>query len=428
MNIVIITIGSRGDVQPYIALGQGLKECGHSVTLCTSVCFEDVIKNSGLHYGYVNNKMIDFIHSNEGRSLIENTSNFFQLLKVYFRVFKKIKPMQKSLIDDSWASTKRANPDLILFHPKALGAIHFAEKLKIPVILCLLQPVYVSTQAFPCAAFKPREIGGWYNRFTYAFIRTLSAFGTKRLTRIWRQENSLPDKHKSTSQLINCAGQPIPVLHAFSQYVVPRPQDWPTDAHLTGYWFTRHDNDWQPPEQWEEFLDTDEPVVYVGFGSMAGNQPDWLGSIVLEALKLAKVRAVIASGWGGLEFDQLPDRVLHIDHAPHEWLFVKMKAIIHHGGAGTTAAALRAGCPSIICPFIVDQPFWGWRIHKLGLGSQPIEQKKLNPQHLAQAIKFVTTNEDIQRNVKAISHKINSEQGVANAIELIGRYSKPLLK
>jgi sterol 3beta-glucosyltransferase len=168
-------------------------------------------------------------------------------------------------------------------------------------------------------------------------------------------------------------------------------------------------------------LEEGEAPIYFGFGSMAGRNPERLTRIVIEALKYTNMRGIIASGWGGLKPDDLPKTIFTIEKAPHDWLFPRMAAVVHHGGAGTTAAGLRAGCPTIICPFFGDQPFWGQRVHALGVGSQPIPQKKLTVEKLSITIREVMTNPGIRQNAKELCEKIRKEDGIANTISIIER-------
>jgi sterol 3beta-glucosyltransferase len=215
------------------------------------------------------------------------------------------------------------------------------------------------------------------------------------------------------------AGEPVPVLHGYSEHVLPRPADWPDGALVTGYWFLESDATWQPPDRLRDFLAAGDPPVYVGFGSMAGADPRRLARVVAEATRRAHVRGLLAIGWGGLDAGDLPDSVLAIDEAPHDWLFPRVAAAVHHGGAGTTAAALRAGRPSVICPFIGDQPFWGRRVRALGAGSDPIPQKRLTAENLAAAIREVTTNPAIGRRSRELGERIRGEDGVANAVSAL---------
>ncbi|HUF26315.1 MAG TPA: glycosyltransferase, partial [Gemmatimonadaceae bacterium] len=177
--------------------------------------------------------------------------------------------------------------------------------------------------------------------------------------------------------------------------------------------------DWKPPAALKRFLASGEPPVYVGFGSMAGRDPQRVTGIVIDALQSVGLRGVLATGWGGLTSDGLPDTMFPLGDVPHDWLFPRMTAVVHHGGAGTTAAGLRAGRPTVICPFFGDQPFWGWRVHELGVGSEPIPQKKLTAGRLAAALRQVTALPVIRRNADALGDKIRSEDGVANAIAVV---------
>lgn len=209
------------------------------------------------------------------------------------------------------------------------------------------------------------------------------------------------------------------MLHYYSLHVVPRPHDWPRNAHVTGYWFLDRLDEWKPSAELQAFLDEGEAPVYVGFGSMAGRNPQRVANIVIEALQQAKVRGIIATGWGGLEVNDVPDTILHIDQAPHEWLFPRMSAVVHHGGAGTTAAGLRAGRPTVVCPFMGDQPFWGNRVHVLGVGPKPIPQKKLTVKKLANALRAVTSNVAMRKRAESLGDQIRHEDGISNAIAII---------
>jgi len=210
-----------------------------------------------------------------------------------------------------------------------------------------------------------------------------------------------------------------------SEHVIPRPADWPKDAHLTGYWILEPNASWQPSPELVQFLEAGPPPVYIGFGSMAGKEPEAKARIVIEALAKAGQRGIIASGWGGLQASDLPDSIYMIDEAPHHWLFPRVSTVVHHGGAGTTAAGLYAGKPSIICPFIADQPFWGQRVHALGVGPAPIAQGKLTADNLAAAIQTATSDENMRSKAAALGEKLRAEDGVANTVRLVGQYFGP---
>ena len=407
-------------MQPFVALGKGLKENGHNVVLATSERFRDFVKENGLGYGYMNDDMLGILDTDRGKDLLENTANIFQVVKQTLSMMKQVGPLQKSLLRESWDVAQGAKPDLIVFHPKAYAAPHIAEKLDIPVILTLPVPLMVPTAERPNVGFPDLKLGGWYNRQTYNLVNCLMGFSAKKHVKEFRIACGLPEQ-KKFNLLRMTDGSDIPVLHAHSKHVIPNPDDWPDHAVTTGYWFLDNQQDWKPPEVLKDFLRSGPPPVYIGFGSMAGRDPERLAKIVVAALEKANLRGIIATGWGGLKAEDLPDRILQIDQAPHDWLFPLMAAVVHHGGAGTTAAGLRAGKPSIVVPFFGDQPFWAGRVHELGAGPKPIPQKKLTSDGLAAALREATTNEDMMAAAEKIGKQIRGEDGVANAVSFIER-------
>ncbi len=419
MKIFINTFGTRGDVQPYVALGKGLKEVGHTVTICTASTFESFITEQGLNYGYMTDELLKLVDTDIGREALEDTVGLWGTAKTMLKLVKLAKPLNRQMVVDSWEAAKIAEPELVIYHAKALGAVSIAEKFNAPAILANLQPMIAPTTEFPPIGMPELNIGGWYNKMAYKTIEMGYRSYTKDVNEVRRDMMGLDEFPKSSGILNTADGSPIPMLHAFSQHVIPQPADWPEYYTINGYWFLDRDDDWQPSTELQAFLDAGEPPVYVGFGSMAGKNPQRLSTIVVNALQQANLRGIIATGWGGLDVSSLPDTIFKIDKAPHDWLFPQMAAVVHHGGAGTTAAGLRAGRPTLICPFMGDQPFWGKRVASLGVGPQPIPQKKLSVEKLVTAIRTVTTNTAMHEKAAAIGKKIQAEDGIANVISTI---------
>jgi sterol 3beta-glucosyltransferase len=210
------------------------------------------------------------------------------------------------------------------------------------------------------------------------------------------------------------------VLQAFSRHVVPRPSDWPDSAVVTGYWFLDEGVDWTPPRELADFLDAGPPPVFVGFGSMAGRDPARTARTVLAAVARSGQRALIVSGWGGLRVDEPPPGVFVAESVPYDWLLPRVAAVVHHGGAGTTAAGLRAGKPTVVCPFVADQPFWGARVAALGVGPRPIPQRRLGEAELAAAILEAVGDAGMRDRAERLGAQIRAEDGVAAAVEVIG--------
>lgn len=418
MNIFIATYGSRGDVQPYVAIGKGLQDAGHHVTLGTSERFRDFVEGHGLAYGYMNDGLLAIIDTDQGRELLENTTNIFDVVKQNIKLTKQVKPMQRAQMRETWAIAKSTQPDFILYHMKAGAAPHIAEKMGIGCALATPIPMFVPTAERPFIVLPDLKLGGWYNRLSYRIITLLTGIILGRYIKDFRKDIGLPPL-KRFHFLKTGDGRDIPVLHALSEVVLRRPTDWPDNAHITGYWFLDRKSDWTPPRDLETFLGAGAPPVYIGFGSMAGRNPERLTEIVIAALQRAGLRGIISTGWGGLTPGALPDTIMKIESAPHDWLFPRVSAVVHHGGAGTTAAGLRAGKPSVIVPFFGDQPFWGRQVHLLGAGPEPIPQKKLTVGKLVAAISEAMANPDIRKKANDIGEKIRRENGIKTTVAVI---------
>jgi sterol 3beta-glucosyltransferase len=206
------------------------------------------------------------------------------------------------------------------------------------------------------------------------------------------------------------------VLYPFSRHVVPVPGDYPATAHVTGYWFRKATSTWEPPADLLDFLQGSRPVIYVGFGSMGfGAKAEARGRVVLQALQAVGVRAVVATGWGALAA-QPTDDIFVVEDVPHEWLFPRVDAVVHHGGSGTTAAGLRAGKPTLICPVLGDQPFWGRRVHELGAGPRPLPLRTATPSTLAGRILKLISRQEYATASAVIGDHITSEDGTGNAV------------
>lgn len=415
MNIFIITLGSRGDVQPYVALGKGLQAVGHTVTVATSSSFEPFITDHGLNYGYLSNDLLDLLDPD----ILDKAGNLFGLIRTAIEMSKVANRINEKLLYESWETVQQVNPDIIIYHPKALAAPHIAEKLDIPPVLALTVPIMVPTGEFPAIGMPNIGLGGGYNRLTYSLVAKGYGSYDKTVNTFREKSLGMEPMKGAALRMETSDGSPIPVLHAHSQYVAPRPADWGDYAHVTGYWFLDHPADWQPSAELQDFLDAGDPPVYAGFGSMVSKDPQKLAQMMIEAMKQANVRGIIATGWGGLDAATLPDTIFKIDQVPHDWLFPRVAAVVHHGGAGTTAAGLRAGCPTFIAPFIADQPYWGAHVHRLGVGPKPIHHKKLTVDTLAAALHEMTTNASMKEKAAQLGEKIREEDGIANAIGMI---------
>ncbi len=422
MHIAIIALGSRGDVQPYIALGKGLKKSGHIIRLVTHQNFEELVNLHGLEFWSVEGSVQDIAQSKEMQGLIEK-GNF---LSVMSQMKKEATKGAINLAKVGMEACKDMN--LIIAGIGGLFAgVALAEKLEIPFLQAYYIP-FSPTKAFPSFLFPklPFRSGGFLNRFTYSIARQIIWQGYRSADNLARQQVLKLPPSSFFGPYKTYRFNQNPVLYGFSPSVIPKPYDWDNNIYITGYWLLDHEDNWTPPSELIEFIKSGTPPIYVGFGSMSSRKPEETADIILHAISKTKQRAIMLSGWGGLKKTNLPDTVFMVDSIPISWLFPHVAAAIHHGGAGTTAEALTAGIPSIVIPFFGDQFFWGRRVAELGVGPAAIPRKKLTVDRLAQTIHDVMTNQKIHQNAVDLGIKIRKDDGIANAVAVINNMEKIL--
>jgi sterol 3beta-glucosyltransferase len=413
MRILAIALGSQGDVQPYVALGKGLKAAGYSVRVMTHVNFERLVTAHGLEFHPVKGNVQEIVESPEMRALLEK-GNFLAINK------RTAKLAQDAAIE--WTQSGLVacqGVDLIVVGIGGLNvAISMAEKLQIPLLPALLFP-FTPTRAFPGILFPQSlaRLGGTFNWLSHLLLRQMIWHGFRKADRISRQQVLNIPAAPFWGSYKSPAMHRYPTIYGFSPSVIPKPADW-RNTQIVGDWFLDA-SDWTPPLELMEFLQNGSPPIYIGFGSMGIRNPEETADLVLQAVARTQQRAILQSGWGGLRNADVPDNVLMVNSLPHIWLFPRMAAVVHHGGAGTTAAGLRAGVPSIVIPFFGDQPFWGQRIADLGVGTAPIPRKQLTVEKLAQAIDRAVTDPVMRQRAADLGAKIQSEDGIGNVVSIV---------
>jgi sterol 3beta-glucosyltransferase len=414
VRITILTAGSRGDVQPYVALGVALKRAGYQVCLPAPQVFRTLITEHNLEY--VPAKGVspqDFINRPEIQAALR-TGSLLQTLRM---VLREAGPLLTSAIEAYWEGCQGA--DAIISTMAFFGAVDSAEKLGVPCIHSLLTPSY-PTSAFPSPFFGINN-AAIFNRLTHVLLDQIWWQAFRMPLNRWRKKMGMPSQPFLGPYATLRSGR-IPILFGYSPSVLPKPADWPAWNHVSGYWFLDELPDWQPPVALVRFLEAGPPPVYIGFGSMLHHEPEHMTHLMLEALRLSGQRGVLLSGWSGLSTLAVPDTVFGIDSIPHAWLFPRTAAVVHHGGAGTTGAALRAGVPVIITPFLGDQVFWAHRIVQLGAGPHVSAYNRLTAEKLAAAIQIAVTDQSMQACAAALGEKIRAEDGVGQAVTLIQKY------
>lgn len=409
MRILILTFGTRGDVQPYVALGRALVAAGHQADICAPEGFRDIVDGHGVGFQPTNNDLLD---------LVQGEMSTMRDARDVYRIYSRLAPAQRSSLEDQWAAAERTRPDLIVYHPKPLGGKHIAERLGVPGVLALPLPFYTPTREFPVPFIGGWPFGGPVNKISFQLGRA-AGVGYGRMINDFRRRIGLRSVSWLDDPLRNRDGSPVTVLYPFSRHVRPVPADYPPSAHVTGYWFLPSDSSWQPDPTLIDFLESGRPPVYVGFGSMGfGRGAEQRRDATLAALKANRVRGIVATGWGGLTAGDADDDVLVVDQVPHDWLFPRVAAVIHHGGAGTTGIGLAAGRPTLVTPFLGDQPWWGRQVHTIGAGPAPLPQRRFGSEIASRMRELISTPGYAERAAE-LAKLIKDEDGTGHAVWVI---------
>ena len=407
-RIAILTFGTRGDVQPFVALAQGLARRGHKVRIAAPENFQTLIESYGFEFLAICGDIEEII----GAPAIEHAMKG-GVIRNLPSLVRQGRGLMEGVYRNSWEASQGA--DLLILHPKTLLAVDCAEALRIPAMLTAFQP-FTPTGAFPVCGLDLPNLGSLLNRATYSLLSLQGLFYGSMRNSLRKSLMGLGPASRWTHPMMH-TGRHMPTLYAYSEAAVPRPDDWPPEAHVTGYWFL-DDDDWAPDPELQAFLDAGEPPVYIGFGSMPWDS-ERNTDVVMGALKKWGGRALIGRGWGGVAPTDLPANVHAIDHAPHNVLLPMTSAVVHHGGAGTTAAGLRAGLPTLICPYSADQPFWCRRMHEIGVGPFSPNMKKLNADRLAGFLDDLVSNRAYRAAAERAAERIESEDGVETAMDIV---------
>ncbi|MBV8728584.1 MAG: glycosyltransferase family 1 protein [Acidobacteriia bacterium] len=420
MRVRVITIGSQGDVRPCVALGVGLRNAGHDVRIVSHPGFEALVRENGLDFAPVAGDPREQANNPQLRALLDNGRNIFR----WFRTFNEVDaPLMRQRLRDCWEACSDAEAIVVSVLPYLFGYA-IARKLDVPLVRTFYFPTS-PTRAYP-AEFVPARLRlpGSLNLASYQLQRQV----------LWQVAR--PWVAGACRDILGLTSLPFQepfseldkkqqlLLYGYSSAVAPPPSDWGQWIDVTGYWFLGRSTDWTPPSALVAFLEGGPPPVCIGFGSMSNRDPARMMRVVTRALALAGQRAVVLTEWDGLNPAELPPEIFAIGRVPHDWLFPRVAVVVHHGGAGTTAIGLRAGLPTVVVPFFMDQFFWGRRVFDLGAGPRPLLSKNLDAESLAAALRLATTDNGMRARAAAVGERIRAEDGVARAVATFNRHMR----
>jgi UDP:flavonoid glycosyltransferase YjiC (YdhE family) len=421
MQIGLIAYGTRGDVQPVLALALALQQRGHEVRVLAGANFGDWVRGQGLAFAPIDVDVQALMNSELGTRWVEGKP--WEQPEHMRRAFHSVsKAFQQGVLQGSQGLDALMGS----FTCDAFG-LAVAQKQGIPYLRFLFQPFY-PTRAGSATLIAPRPRSNslfnlWMGYASEHAIYTVFSDDMHD----FRRELDLP---AYTEREFLEVWHRLPTFYAFSKHVVPLPEDWPASSQIGGYWFldeeTQHLSKGSEPfersplfERLCAFLSNGPPPVYIGFGSATTSDPHAAAQLIFDAVKMAGARAVLARGWSLSHDIYPPDDVCVVDSVPHSWLFSRVAGVVHHGGAGTTAAGLRAGKPTFIVPHFAEQPFWGRRVHELGVGVKPVHRSKLTAQKLAAGLTQLLQDEGMHQHAAELGKRIAAEDGLGNAVRWI---------
>jgi sterol 3beta-glucosyltransferase len=418
MRLAIICIDTRGGVQPYLGLGLGLSRAGHEVRIAAPEGFRGFVESNGLRFVGLPGEAEGVMQTPEVRAAMEKG-----FLATHKLMIEKAGHMFREQMQSLLAACEGSDAILGGFGGMLSGEA-VAEKLGVPFIQAHVQPL-TPTGVYPgLLSMRGLRWCGPANRLSHeisrqAFWQPLrGAVNTARKavlglppTRFWGNVGRV----RKQDDLI---------LYGYSPSLLPRSEKWPVQVVVTGYWFLDRTGEWVPPPGLSEFLAAGPPPIAVGFGSMGSSDAELTAKLILDAIEKTNQRVVLLSGWGGMSASDLPSWAFKADSVPHDWLYPQCAAAVHHGGAGTTGAALRAGIPSVVIPFAADQPFWGWLMTQKKLGDCPAPRKRLTSDRLAKSILKILGDNEVRNRSAEMGNRIRTEDGVASAVEAIEAWSR----
>ncbi|WP_438483669.1 glycosyltransferase [Streptomyces sp. S186] len=423
MKVLLVSHGTRGDVQPYVALACRLMAVGHDATLMGPNAFRELARSAGVPYVPVVDGPLELLADPVVLRANEDCRGLRGAVRG-MRWFRRNRPYYVKLLEDLTAKVKGLpRPDVVVFAPW-VQAHHLAEWLKVPAVPVCLQPGWVPTPDF-VNPLVPVSLPASLSGASYAYAEWLVRFlyGSS-VTRLRRESLGLSIRARGPGILSCPDGGPATVLQAFDPDVLPGAPRYPPTTHTTGFWHLPNTGEWRMPADLRSFLEAGDRPVYIGFGSMVVSRSAARSGAVLAAVRKSGVRAVIAADWGGemaseRERCRGSDDVFFADEVPHDRLFPHMAAIVHHGGAGTTASALRSGRAQVVCPFTFDQPFWARRMHALGLAPAPLPQNDLTADRLAAALCRAVSDLQLTEKAEQFGLRTLARDGVGKAVEVL---------
>ncbi len=419
MRVLLQSIGSRGDIEPFLAMGLLLKTAGAEVALQFPDQFRDQVEKLGLAFYGLDPAFLMLIQSQVGKSVMGGSGGILERSRNMIKLSRKSMKIQRNLLDQQLQALKDFAPHKVIYHPKCVLPLIWemdnpGSTLMASPVPCILYP---DKRWSTLTIRGNKDYGPILNQLSYRIVNLVRLLVFNRFTARFRKQ--FPEQ-KIGFRSLRRVMHKTPVIYTLSPTLYPPSEHWPDHVKVTGYFERPRDPGWQPDPELVKFLETHPDAILVTFGSMTNAEPEVKTQALLDCLNRLAIPAIINTSWGGLIRMGDPGSNLHyIDYAPYSWIFPRIKAVVHHGGAGTTHAACKYGKPSLIIPHIADQFFWNRRLNEMGLGPLGLFIKRLNAANLHPLLQDLYTNPRYYQRAKEVGDDLRQENGKSQLFELL---------
>ena len=419
MRALLLSIGTRGDAEPFLALAEILENHGWEITCVFPEQFRSMVEECNIQFIGFDKKFLELLNGSTARSLMGGEGSVFKKLKALIWLSRSSWRLQDQLLETQKISIDDFSPDLIFYHPKCVYPLLWeiqrpGSTILVSPIPCIIHPV----KEYATIGIRGNgNYGPFLNMLSYRLMNHIRSHVFYLMTKRFRKKIKTKI---SAGILYKTLVYQTKTLYSISENLFPRPDNWSDHVHITGFLERNRTLNWTPDSELVNFLDHHRKVLFITFGSMTNGDPEGKTHALVEVLNTYQIPAIINTSWGGLQqIEGCPGHILFVNNIPYDWIFPKVYAVVHHGGSGTTHTAVKYGCPSLIIPHIVDQFFWNNRIAFLKLGPKGVAVNKLNTSSLTTLLVDLWQNQSYKENVLKMSQQMNKERSPEKVLSLI---------
>ncbi len=409
-------MGTRVDVEPFLAVGEVLSERGWEVVCLFPEQFRGMTEAMGFGFHGFSEEFLKLIDGTDAKEILGGEGGVLSRLKNWLSLARKGMKLARESVEIQHRVTLDESPDRIIYHPKCNTAIVWGMANSGKAIQ--LAPIPGLAHAVDDFAPMWKDLGRTINNTSYRLINWFKAFAVKRFSKKLTKDHGI--RKLSVSAINKAMLETEKTIYTVTPSLFERPEYWPETAQVVGYFERNKAANWTPDERLLKFLESHKKIVFISFGSMTNTKPREKTEAIVNVLKRNNIPAIINTSWGGLcEINDAPEHVLFVIDVPYDWLYPHVYAVVHHGGSGSTHMAMKYGLPALVVPHALDQPFWARKVHEKGLGPEGLPINALDENELEKRLLELLDNKELRANAAAMSEQMGSESDIDALYELI---------